>query len=109
MNSAGVVIQDTTQTQARVFPELGNWSMFLPLALLVILVLYLPSLLIMYILFDTNAPDITLTVKPPQNTKYIMKGGIAQFFFKSKYAFLINFRKTHTQDLAERAFCVVKY
>ena len=41
MNSAGVVIQDTTQTQARVFPELGNWSMFLSLALLVILVLYL--------------------------------------------------------------------
>ena len=51
MNSAGVVIQDTTQTQARVFPELGNWSMFLSLALLVILVLYLPSLLIMSLLF----------------------------------------------------------
>ena len=66
--------------------------------------------LIVYILVDSNAPDITLTVKPPQNTiYYIVKLGIAQIFFKSKYGFLINFRKTHTQDLAERAFCVVKY
>ena len=63
----------------------------------------------MYILVETNAPNTTIKVEPPQNTIYIMKGGIAQFFFKSKYAFLINFRKTHTQDLAERAFCVVKY
>ena len=43
MNSAGVVIQDTTQTQARVFPELGNWSMFLPLALLEIFGPLLPK------------------------------------------------------------------
>ena len=54
MNSAGVVIQDTTQTQERVFPELGNWSMFLPLALLVILVLYLQSPFIMSLVCFMN-------------------------------------------------------
>ena len=68
VNSAGVVIQDTTQTQARVFPELGNWSMFLSLALLVILVLYLPPLLIMSLSWNNGKSgallDLTSSTTP---------------------------------------------